>query len=164
MVISTPRSPLENGKSRISTNSAPATPTSAWVRRLIPAHEGLGILPFGEGEHRAGHSEYRAAIAQANSLLAIEPHNSAWRDMAANAQLELAKNLLALGKAERAAQEASEAAPSPARSARAIRMWSDGAPSRRTAFRCARAWRLRPATAQALELSEQALASARSAR
>lgn len=73
--------------------------------RLIPAHEGLGILLTAQGRTDQGVIQYRLAIAQANSLLAIEPNNSEWRDLAANAQLELAKNLLALGDQAQAAQE-----------------------------------------------------------
>ena len=85
--------------------------------------------------------------------------------MAANAQLELAKNLLALGKAEQAAQEASEACAV----AGALRARDPNVVRWRTLQTNCLSMRARlalaaGATAQALELSEQALASARSER
>ena len=73
--------------------------------RLIPAHEGLGVLFTAQGKIDQGIFEYRLAVAQANSLLAIEPNNSEWRDLAANAQLQLARSLLAKGDGAQAAVE-----------------------------------------------------------
>jgi eukaryotic-like serine/threonine-protein kinase len=77
--------------------------------RLMPAHEGLGILLTAQGKTEAGLAEYRLALAEANRLLAIEPNNSEWRDMGANAQFELAKNLLTVADAAQATQETSAA-------------------------------------------------------
>jgi tetratricopeptide (TPR) repeat protein len=73
-------------------------------RPLIPAHEGLGIILTAQGKTDEGIAQYRLAVAQANSLLAIEPTNSEWRDLAANAQFQLAKSLLAVGRSAEAAQ------------------------------------------------------------
>lgn len=77
--------------------------------RMIPAHQGLGVLLSWQGKAEQGLSEYRAALDQANRLIAIEPNNSKWRDMATSVRLELAKNLLTLGRRDEAAQEAASA-------------------------------------------------------
>ena len=77
--------------------------------RLIPAHEGLGILLTARGRAPQGISEYRLAVAEGKALLAIEPNNSDWRDVSTNAQLKLAKSLLAAGNAVEAARETSAA-------------------------------------------------------
>src|SRR5262249_2776772 len=77
------------------------------LQRLVPAHEGLGVLLTNRGKVDQAIIEYRRALAQANSLLAIEPTNSLWRDWTANTHLALAKNLLASGNAAQASQEAS---------------------------------------------------------
>ena len=47
------------------------------------------------------------ALAQAARLIAVEPDNSLWSDMAASVRLGLAGSLLALGHSEEAANEAS---------------------------------------------------------
>ena len=74
--------------------------------RLVPAHQGLGVLLTMRGDPEAGIAEYRAALAEANRLIAIESDNSLWKDVAGNVRLELARNLLALGRRDEAAQEA----------------------------------------------------------
>jgi tetratricopeptide (TPR) repeat protein len=73
---------------------------------LIPAHEGLGILLTARGQVDQGIAEYQLAIAQANSLLTVEPGNTEWRDMLANTQLQLASSLLAKGDAAQAQEQA----------------------------------------------------------
>jgi tetratricopeptide (TPR) repeat protein len=135
------------------------------LTQLIPAHEGLGVLLTEQGKLDAAITEYRRALAQANSLLAIEPNNSDWRDLAANTHLMLAKNLLARGDAAQASGEMSDgcsvAAALRARGPNVVR-WR----SLQTICLSMRA-RLAlgsGATAQALTLAQQALASAQSER
>ena len=77
--------------------------------RLMPAHEGLGILLTTKGDREGGIEQYRLAVGQGKALLAVDPTNNEWRDVATNAQLELAKGLLAAGRADEAAQETSAA-------------------------------------------------------
>jgi tetratricopeptide (TPR) repeat protein len=77
------------------------------LQRLIPAHEGLGVLLTARGKVDQAIVEYRRALAQANGLLAIEPTNSLWRDWTASTHLALAKNLLARADVAQASQEAS---------------------------------------------------------
>ncbi|HYX47385.1 MAG TPA: hypothetical protein VE820_11260, partial [Sphingomicrobium sp.] len=77
--------------------------------RLMPAHEGLGILLSSRGSREEGIAQYRLAVAQGKSLLAIDPSNNEWRDVTTNAQLELAKGLLALGRTAEANEELSAA-------------------------------------------------------
>ena len=74
--------------------------------RLIPAHQGLGVLFTSRGEVERGIDEYRLALGQANRLIGVEPHNSLWKDYAANVHLYLAQNLLSAGRQDDATQEA----------------------------------------------------------
>ncbi len=73
--------------------------------RLLPAHQGLGILLTWRGQAEKGIEQYRLALAEADRLRALEPDNSLWSDLAANVQLQLAKSLLALGRRDGAARE-----------------------------------------------------------
>jgi tetratricopeptide (TPR) repeat protein len=134
-------------------------------QRLIPAHEGLGILLTARGKLNQASGEYRLALAQANNLFAIEPNNSEWRDLAANTQLELAKNLLASGNAAQAARETSAACAV----AVALRSRGSNVVRWRSLQTNCLSMRSRLAlasseTAQALAFAQQALASARSER
>ena len=76
---------------------------------LVPAHEGLGLLLTSRGKLEQGAAEYRLALTQAQSLLSIEPSNTWQRSLAADTQLLLAANLLALGDAGQAARETASA-------------------------------------------------------
>lgn len=78
-------------------------------QQLIPAHLALGLLYTQRGQVERGNAELRLALAEANRLIAIEPTNSTWKDHAANVRLELARNLLAIGQREEAAQQISDA-------------------------------------------------------
>lgn len=73
--------------------------------RLMPAHQGLGILLVWRGKREDGIQQFRLALAEADRLRAMEPANASWHDLATNARLELARNLLALGRRDEAAHE-----------------------------------------------------------
>ena len=72
--------------------------------RLVSSHEGLGLLLAARGRIDEAIDEDRSALTQANGLLAIEPTNSEWRDLAASVDLDLARNLFATGNAAKAAE------------------------------------------------------------
>jgi tetratricopeptide (TPR) repeat protein len=132
---------------------------------LVAAHEGLGILLTWKGQPALGIGQYRLALAQANSLIAIEPNNSMWRDVAGNVHLELAKNLVALRRNAEAAGEATAACEV---AARLEAREPDVARWRSLQTMCL-AMRSRlalaaSANAQALNLAERSLNSARTER
>jgi tetratricopeptide (TPR) repeat protein len=77
--------------------------------RLIPARQGLGILLTWRGQSDRGVEELRAAAAQAESLIPVEPGNALWKRLAAGARLELAGTLLSLGQHDEAARETNTA-------------------------------------------------------
>lgn len=77
----------------------------AFRRLLIPAHQGLGILYVDLGMTERGIEQFRFALAEADRLIPIEPENILWKGLAAQAQLQLAQTLLALGRATEAAAE-----------------------------------------------------------
>jgi len=133
--------------------------------RIIPAHEGLGILLTARGKIAEGIAQYRVALVNASRLIAIEPNNMHWRDLAANTQLELARNLLASGNIAQAAQEASAACAV----AGALRARSANVARWQTLHTTCLEMRARLALAsgagaQALTFAEQALGSARAER
>jgi tetratricopeptide (TPR) repeat protein len=66
--------------------------------RQIPAHEGLGILLSSTRGPESGLEQLRLAVAEADHLIPIEPENSYWKGLAAQAQLDLAGTLLELGQ------------------------------------------------------------------
>jgi tetratricopeptide (TPR) repeat protein len=75
--------------------------------KLAPAHEGLGILYSEQGDAERAIAEHQEALAEAQNLIALEPGNSLWNDVAANVRFELAQNLMTVGKVDEAAQQAS---------------------------------------------------------
>ena len=77
----------------------------AFQEQLIPAHQSLGVLLTSRGDLTLGIDQYRTALGVANRLLAIEGDNSNWKDMAAAVRIELARNTLALGRRDEAAQQ-----------------------------------------------------------
>lgn len=74
--------------------------------QLIIAHQGLANLFLTHGTPDQALREFRAAVAQAQQLMPIEPTNKLWKSYAAGAQLELSRALLQQGHAAEAAQEA----------------------------------------------------------
>lgn len=73
--------------------------------RLVPAHQGLGILFDWLGQREKAVGQLRLALAEADRLRNIEPDNSTWSDQAANARLALARILHASGHIEEASRE-----------------------------------------------------------
>jgi tetratricopeptide (TPR) repeat protein len=132
-------------------------------QRLIVAHQALGILLTSRGQIARANEEYGEALTQAARLISIEPNNRKWRDLSASVQLELAKNLVALGRTSEAAQEAATgcgtAADLRARAADVARWRTLQTTCLSVRSRIALA---SGATAQAMALAEQALAAAHS--
>ena len=77
----------------------------AFRRLLIPAHQGLGILYADLGMSERGIEQFRFALAEADRLIPVEPDNILWKGLAAQARLQLAQTLLALGRTVEAAAE-----------------------------------------------------------
>jgi DNA-binding SARP family transcriptional activator len=75
--------------------------------KLAPAHEGLGILYSEQGQPQKAIAEHREALVEAQNLIAQEPGNSLWNDVAANVRFELAQNLMTVGNREEAAHQIS---------------------------------------------------------
>lgn len=80
-------------------------PDADLQRQAMVAHLALGVI-FGEqGQPKVAIEQLRAAIAEADRLFPLDPTNAIWRVVAANARLELAKNLLAQGQRDEAGRE-----------------------------------------------------------
>jgi tetratricopeptide (TPR) repeat protein len=74
-------------------------------RQSMVAHLSLGVL-FGEqGRAKAAVDDLQRAIAEADRLISLDPTNAVWKLVAANARLELGKDLLALGRQDDARRE-----------------------------------------------------------
>ncbi len=61
---------------------------------LITAHRALGILLGIQGEHRAGFDELSKAVSIGRELVMVEPENSKWGGLLAQAQLQIASALV----------------------------------------------------------------------
>ena len=132
--------------------------------RLIPAHQGLGILFTSQGQFENGIEQLRLAVAEADRMIAIEPGNMTWKGYGAQARLELASTLLSVKRRAEAATEARKgcdwSAQVLARDSRAIwRHLQTACLSVRTRLAMESG-----ENAMALGLAERALASARSER
>ena len=73
--------------------------------RLVPAHEGLGIVLSERGHADEASEELRTAVNQAESLIRIEPGNADWKTLDARARLDLAAVLLLLGRRDEAVEQ-----------------------------------------------------------
>jgi tetratricopeptide (TPR) repeat protein len=73
---------------------------------LIIAHQGLGAVLRESGQPDRALQEMHAAVAEAEDLIPVEPHNALWKSYAATARLDLSRMLLSLGRRDEAAQEA----------------------------------------------------------
>ena len=76
-------------------------------RRLIVAHQAIGILLRERNQLGQSVDHLTAAVDEAERLIPIEPNNILWRSSAANARLELARSQLAVGRKDAAGQQAS---------------------------------------------------------
>jgi tetratricopeptide (TPR) repeat protein len=74
-------------------------------RRLIPAYQGLAILLSSTRGPASAIEHLQLAKAEADRLIPIEPDNSYWKGLAAQARLELADTLRALGRSADASAE-----------------------------------------------------------
>ena len=133
--------------------------------KLIPTRRALGLLFTSRGQVERGTEEFHLALAEANRLIAVEPDNSEWKNMAAAVRLDLADNLLSSGRRDEAAREIAAACAV----AVALRASDPNVASWRALHttcldRRSRLALASGATPQALALAEQALASARSER
>jgi tetratricopeptide (TPR) repeat protein len=72
-------------------------------QKAIPAHRALGRLLLSRGESDAGLQHLRAAVTTGQQLIPTEPDNMLWLQLTAGAQLDLARALLVLRKADEAA-------------------------------------------------------------
>ena len=74
--------------------------------KLAFAQQALGILLADTGNIQLAFDARRSALAEAETLIAIEPTNATWRGIVAGVHLELADTLLSLRRTADAAQEA----------------------------------------------------------
>jgi tetratricopeptide (TPR) repeat protein len=137
----------------------------AFQQQLVAAHQGLGVLLTRRGQVEPGVQQYRLALERANGLIAVEPNNSYWKDLAASVRLELARNLLMLDRSDEAASEASIGCGITA----ALRARDPGVAKWRSLETTCLEMRSRVALqsgakAQALAFAKQALASAQAQR
>ena len=136
----------------------------AFRQHLIPAYQALGILFTSRGQSERGIEQFRLAVAEANRLIPIEPDNVLWRGFAGQAQLELARTLLSLGRRADAATETRAGC----RLAAQVRARDPNRSWRHLQTDCLilrSRLALQPATAaEALKLAELALVSAKSER
>jgi len=77
--------------------------------RLVPAHEGLGVVLGERGQVDKAIQELQTAVAVADSLMTVEPGNADWKLLGARARLDLAALLLSLGRKDDAARHAATA-------------------------------------------------------
>lgn len=133
--------------------------------QLVPARRAIGLLFTSQGQVERGNEELHLALAEANRLIAVEPDNSGWKNMAAAVRLDLADNLLSSGRHDEAAREIAVAcAVAAAFGASDPKVASWRALHTTCLDRRSRLALASGATPQALALAEQALASARSER
>lgn len=76
-------------------------------QQMIPARTGLAILLLLRGQSERGIEQLRLAVGEADRLIAIEPANSLWKTLGAQARLELGKALLSVHRDQEAAPEIS---------------------------------------------------------
>ena len=72
-------------------------------QRLIPAHRALGNLYVERGQRDQAIKEFRAAVAYADALTALEPNNALWLESALRTRVDLARQLIGAAQAEEAA-------------------------------------------------------------
>ena len=73
--------------------------------RLIPAQRMLGYFYAERGQAELAVKQFNAALANANALTALEPHNAVWLEYTARSRISLARLLLATGTVAGAAEQ-----------------------------------------------------------
>ncbi|HEV8407930.1 MAG TPA: toll/interleukin-1 receptor domain-containing protein, partial [Sphingomicrobium sp.] len=73
--------------------------------RLVPAHEGLGVVLGERGQLDQAMQEIRTAVDLADRLMTVEPGNADWKMLDARVKLDLASVLLSLGQNDEAAEQ-----------------------------------------------------------
>ena len=132
-------------------------------QRLVPSYRGLGNLYAWRGRTDLGVENMRAALAEAERLIALERENSIWLEFGTKARLNLAALLMARGEiAEANAQAQAGCASATQLLARDRSDASWRATSRDCLMVRARLALKSGANRLALELGNQALAAARS--
>ena len=129
--------------------------------RLVPAHEGLGVVLGERGHVDEAVKELRTAVAEADSLITVEPGNADWKMLAARARLDLASLLLAQGRSEEASQQSQSACGLYAELPSTFAVSSRNRLRTSCAMMRARLALARNALPEALRNAEAALASAR---
>lgn len=76
----------------------------AYQQKLVPAERSLGNLYWIRGDAAQGIEHYRSAIAIADSLMAVEPDNTQWREYSFQTRLDFAQRLLLSGNVAEAQQ------------------------------------------------------------
>lgn len=131
---------------------------------LVPAHTGLGILLSSTGEPARSIEQLRLAVAEGDRLIAIEPDNSYSKGFTAQAQIQLARTLLAIDRQAEAGAEIGRGCAVAAQ----ILARDPGPNWRRLQTSCLSVRSLLAletgTTAEALSFAERGLASARSER
>ena len=130
--------------------------------KLIPARRSLGLLLTQRGNVEGGVEQFTLALDEAHRLMSVEPTNSLWQELAATVRLELASNLISLGRNEEAGREVAAGCGA----ASALRTKDPSAAGWRTLQsncfdRRARLALQSGATAQSSAFAERALASSR---
>jgi tetratricopeptide (TPR) repeat protein len=132
---------------------------------LIPAHEALGILFGWRGQSDNAVKELQSAVTEAEQLIPIEPTNNLWKQYAAGAQLELAKQFFADAKQAEAAGVTNQACATVARLRRRDMANAAVATLETDCLKLRTRLELQSgSTPQALELAKQSLASAQAER
>ena len=74
--------------------------------RLVPAHQGLGILLSWTRGPGSAIDQLRLGVAESNRLIGIEPENTVWKGFGAQVRLELANALFSANRTADAVAEA----------------------------------------------------------
>src|SRR6185369_5513783 len=74
----------------------------AYQQPLIPAERSLGNFYWVRGDSAQASEHYRSAIATADTIMAVEPDNTHWREFSFQTRLDFAQRLLLAGRLEEA--------------------------------------------------------------
>ena len=79
----------------------------SYRQRLVPALRSLGNMYSEQGQQVLAAQYFRASVAQADALTAVEPNNTQWIEYGVRSRLGLARLLLLMGSRSEAAAETS---------------------------------------------------------